>query len=328
MRNFKHFFLLVSFGALARAVLAQTVVDLENFNLPPNTFLNNASPEEAFVSGPVALPNLYDPQFMFWTGWAISNTTDTITPGFLNESSAMAGSGAEGTATYAVSYAFDGAVLRLLGPAAGSTVLGLFVTNNAYAYYSMRDGDAFAKKFGGPSGNDPDFFLLTVKKYRNGVLGPDSVNFYLADYRFEDNSRDYIVKEWTYIDLSSLGEADSLLFTLTSSDVGVFGMNTPAYFCIDQIRLQPLVSQKEAVSGGPSFSLYPNPASERVFVRLPAEVLANAVSIDVFDAAGRSVSMGAQPQQSFSVSDWATGLYYVRIHTREEVATIPLRVVR
>ncbi len=328
MRNFKHFFLLVSFGALARAVLAQTVVDLENFNLPPNTFLNNASPEEAFVSGPVALPNLYDPQWMFWTGWAISNTTDTITPGFLNESSAMAGSGAEGTATYAVSYAFDGAILRLLGPAAGSTVLGLFVTNNAYAYYSMRDGDAFAKKFGGPSGNDPDFFLLTVKKYRNGVLGPDSVNFYLADYRFADNSRDYIVKEWTYIDLSSLGEVDSLLFILTSSDVGVFGMNTPAYFCIDQIRLQPLVSQKEAVLGGPRFSLYPNPASERVFVRLPAEVLVDAVRIDVFDTAGRSVSMKARPQQSFSVSDWATGLYYVRIHTREEVATIPLRVVR
>ncbi len=328
MRNFKYFFLLVSFGALARAVLAQTVVDLENFNLPPNTFLNNASPEEAFVSGPVALPNLYDPQFMFWTGWAISNTTDTITPGFLNESSAMAGSGAEGTPTYAVSYAFDGAVLRLLGPAAGSTVLGLFVTNNAYAYYSMRDGDAFAKKFGGPSGNDPDFFLLTIKKYRNGVLGPDSVDFYLADYRFADNSRDYIVKEWTFVNLSSLGEVDSLLFTLTSSDVGVFGMNTPAYFCIDQIRLQPLVSQKEAVSGSPRFSLYPNPASERVFVRLPEEEHIDAVRIDVFDAAGRSVPVTAQPQQGFSVSEWAPGLYYVRIYTRKEIVTLPLRVVR
>ncbi len=328
MRNFKHFFLLVSFGALARAVLAQTVVDLENFNLPPNTFLNNASPEEAFVSGPVALPNLYDPQFMFWTGWAISNTTDTITPGFLNESSAMAGSGAEGTATYAVSYAFDGAVLRLLGPAAGSTVLGLFVTNNAYAYYSMRDGDAFAKKFGGPSGNDPDFFLLTVKKYRSGVLGPDSVNFYLADYRFEDNSRDYIVKEWTFVDLSSLGEADSLLFTLTSSDVGVFGMNTPAYFCIDQIRLQPLVSQKETVLGGPSFSLYPNPASERVFVKLPEESLAESGRIEVFDATGRLVFQSAQYRQGFSVSDWMPGLYYVRLYTRQGMTVVPLRVVR
>jgi len=227
-----------------------------------------------------------------------------------------------------VSYAFDGAVLRLLGPAAGSTVLGLFVTNNAYAYYSMRDGDAFAKKFGGPSGNDPDFFLLTIKKYRNGVLGPDSVDFYLADYRFADNSRDYIVKEWTFVNLSSLGEVDSLLFTLTSSDVGVFGMNTPAYFCIDQIRLQPLVSQKEAVSGSPRFSLYPNPASERVFVRLPEEEHIDAVRIDVFDAAGRSVPVTAQPQQGFSVSEWAPGLYYVRIYTRKEIVTLPLRVVR
>ena len=39
---------------------------------------------------------------------------------------------------------------------------GLYVTNNNYAYYSMLNGDAFAKKFGGGSSDDEDWFLLTI----------------------------------------------------------------------------------------------------------------------------------------------------------------------
>jgi hypothetical protein len=64
------------------------------------------------------------------------------------------------------------------------------------------------------------------------------VHFYLADYRFEDNAEDYIVKTWEWFDLSSLGRADSLMCTLGSSDTGMFGMNTPAYFCVDNLTIK------------------------------------------------------------------------------------------
>lgn len=311
--------------SLAHSLSAQVAASFENFNLPPDTFLNNAAPNDAFVSDPVALPNNYNSQWMAWTGWAISNRTDTLTPGFINEYSAMAGSGANGTATYAVAYAFDGAIIRLLGPDSGGIVLGLYVTNNAYAYYSMRDGDPFAKKFGGPTGNDPDFFLLTIKKYRNGVLGPDSVNFYLADYRFADNSKDYIVKQWTYVNLSSLGAADSLLFTLTSSDVGAFGMNTPAYFCIDEVSIQPTVSQKEAIPAL-DFALWPNPTSDYAHIRLPEIASAETPQVEVFDAAGRLLLQ--TQKQHLSVATLSPGLYYVRVQTRQGVGVRPLQVVR
>ena len=45
----------------------------------------------------------------------------------------------------------------------------------------------------------------------------------LADYRFEDNSQDYIVDTWEFIDVSatSLNAADTIAFVLSSSDVGV-----------------------------------------------------------------------------------------------------------
>ena len=55
-----------------------------------------------------------------------------------------------------------------------------------------------------------------------------TVDFYLA----KDGK---ILKDWTYCDLSSLGEVTKLTFALSSTDNGDYGMNTPAYFCIDEL---------------------------------------------------------------------------------------------
>ncbi|MCW5923439.1 MAG: DUF4465 domain-containing protein [Saprospiraceae bacterium] len=306
--------LLLAFGAHA-----QTVAGFENFNLPPNTFVNNAGAAGAFTSADIELPNNYNAQWMSWDGWAISNRTDSTTPGFLNESSAAAGKGANGSATYAVSYVFGASIMRLTGAAAGGKVLGLYVTNNTYAYFSMKDGDAFAKKFGGITGNDPDFFLLTVKKYLNGQLGTDSVNFYLADYRFANNAQDYIVKDWVWLDLGSLGKADSLQFTLSSSDVGAFGMNTPAYLCVDDVTTEGVLSQDDVVPNTLSLDVFPNPASDFLNIRLPGN---NEVAlVQVFDLQGKIVleKNGLGAQNRFDVRSLTTGHYMLRVWQKGEI---------
>ena len=59
----------------------------------------------------------------------------------------------------------------------------------------------------------------------------DASQFYLADFR---DGKSEIVKDWQYCDLSALGQVSKVSFTLTSSDNGDYGMNTPAYFCLDQ----------------------------------------------------------------------------------------------
>jgi len=62
------------------------------------------------------------------------------------------------------------------------------------------------------------------------------VEFYLADFQFTDNAFDYILDGWTWVDLSSLGSAvKTLEFALSSSDTGMWGMNTPAYFALDNL---------------------------------------------------------------------------------------------
>ena len=62
-----------------------------------------------------------------------------------------------------------------------------------------------------------------------------NAELFLADFRFEDTADDFVLSEWMELDLSALAQADRLYFGLDSSDNGMFGMNTPAYFAIDDI---------------------------------------------------------------------------------------------
>ena len=245
---------------------AQSVVDFEEFDLDPESYLNGSDGSGGFQSGDLFLPNIYDAYFMSWTGWAISNTTDVTTPGFMNQYSAITGTGVDGSDHYAVTYSYTGSsAFQFTNAAIGNIIPGLYVTNSTYTYLSMLNGDGFAKKFGGASGNDPDFFKITFRGYSGGLLQTDSVEFYLADYRFEDNELDYIVDEWTYVNLTPLGAIDSLYITFASSDVSTYGINTPQYFCIDDVFAEAPVSTK-FVQVPDLFEVFPNPADN--FIRI------------------------------------------------------------
>jgi hypothetical protein len=104
----------------------------------------------------------------------------------------------------------------------------------------MKHGDGFAKKFGGPSGNDPDWYLLKVegRNAANALVG--QVEQYLADYRFANPLDDYILNAWDELDLTPLAElgVKQLAFRLSSSDNSIFGMNTPAYVAVDNLTLE------------------------------------------------------------------------------------------
>ncbi len=218
---------------------APPTISLEDIGakLPGESFNNGADLTAGFDSGGVRLNNSFDPTFESWGGWSVSNTTDHTTPGFGNQYSAITGGGANNSATYAIANAFAGGTLPTISRESGLGFESLMVTNSTYAALSMSEGDAFAKQFGGESGDDPDFFLLTIEGRDTDDNSVGIVEFYLADFRFEDNSQDYIIDQWTVVDVSSLLAATRLEFSLSSSDVGDFGMNTPAYFAMDNVVL-------------------------------------------------------------------------------------------
>ncbi len=301
----------------AHVMLAQTVIDFEDLTVPADSFLNGNDGSGGLTVGDLFLT--HTSSAFGWSGWSISNQTDTLTPGYLNQYSARPGMGASSSANFAVSFSVNN-ILQLTAEAAGKTVEGLYITNSTYAYYSILDGDTFTKKFGGVTGNDPDYFLLTIKAYRAGELSTDSVNFYLADYRFEDNSQDYIIDDWQFIDLSTLGAVDSLSFALSSTDNSpMFGMNTPAYFCIDDVMLSNSVTNTREVVVAPTlFEVYPNPAAD--FLKLK-NLTTEPGLVSLYTLDGRSVlAEGIQSSnQQIDVRQLAKGTYVVKLETATQV---------
>jgi hypothetical protein len=197
-----------------------------------------------FSSGGAVFNNEFSPfgSGCCWQGWAYSQTTDTTTGGFVNQYSAIPGSGAGGSATYGV--AFTGGSLTVMDIvtltfASELSVLSAAVTNTTYAWDSMSNGDGFAKKFGGASGDDPDYLRLVITGYDALGISTGTVDFLLADYTFANNALDYIVTDWTSVDLSSLGAVKSLDFALEGSDAGFGFLNTPAYFALDDLVVVP-----------------------------------------------------------------------------------------
>lgn len=289
---------------------------IEEVVLALDTFDNGAGGSTGFQSGDAYYATIYDTSFGgFWSGgWAASNKTDSATSGYMNLYSAKTAGGVHGSSNYAIGT--QNSVIRLTGSALGDSLLGIYVTNTTYAHNSMRDGDMFAKKFGGASGNDPDWFLLTIKKYYQGVLSNDSVYFYLADYRFNNNANDYILKSWQWINLTSLGRADSLVFSLNSSDVGGFGMNTPAYFAIDNLmHRSPIIGINESMPLA-SVQLFPNPATENLTLKLPSETLNEKCTLTVFDMNGRLVlntGFIAGGIHQLNLSDLTSGNYLIQL---------------
>jgi hypothetical protein len=302
-------------GVLCPNLPAQSTASFEGFNMEADTFLNGSDGTEAFMSGNAVFPVDYNFDFSSWTGWAISNQTDVTTPGFSNQYSAITGEGYLGSDKYAVAYVLGKNVIELKEEARGEIVNGFYVTNGTYPYLSMLDGDMFAKKFGGSTGDDPDFFKLTVKKYLNGELGQDSVDFYLADFRFEDNLLDYILDDWAYVDLVPLGAADSLVLTLSSSDVGAFGINTPTYFCVDNfITSDGTFTSTEEKLTEEQFKVYPNPAQDYLIINTENTGTGTIYLYNNLGALLRKQAL-LSDRSEFNIADLPQGSYLIRLES-------------
>ena len=174
----------------------------------------------------------------YWSdGWAFSNRTDDSTGTFNDEFSTYAGyaKGDSGKFVVGKSDIYSSTHIKFSD---STKIAGFYATNTTYAALSMLNGDFFGKQFGDTTnGSDgKDWFKLTISGYNQGVLKSE-VEFYLADYRFDNDALDYIVKDWKWINLQALGFVDSVRFIASSSDEGAFGMNTPAYFCMDNFTL-------------------------------------------------------------------------------------------
>lgn len=211
------------------------VIDFSDKTLASESYHNN--PE--FTSGGVEFNNYYNPTYQNWAGFSYSNTTDTTTPGYTNQYSAITGTDGSGVpgGIYGVAYldSYTPVIPTITLDPANNAPLSIQVTNTAYAYYTMLDGDSFTDKF-----TAGDWFLLTISAFNAQNQLINAVEFYLADFTSPDSADHYILDQWATVDLSSFGSGVAYIdFLLTSSDTGINGMYTPAYFAMDNLVVVP-----------------------------------------------------------------------------------------
>ncbi len=305
---------LLAFGALTilatAPVVSQTISTFDNLNLATaDTFWHSTTPVNSFVSGYAVFPSMYDTTYDYWSsGWAYSNQTDSSTlPSSPSQLfAAKAGSGYM-SPNYGVGQ--NNAVVNLISPATGGQVNGVWITNSNYAYNSMKLGDFVGKQFGGTTGNDTDWFKVTIMNYYNGSLTGNSVDFYLADFRFSNNSQDYIVNDWRWVDLSSLGNSDSLIFSLSSTDVGTWGMNTPAFFCIDHLETADSPTGLAELNNS-ALNASPNPTHDWIAI---ACANLTGSQLMIYNSVGQLIENRAvvSDREVISLTNFESGVYHV-----------------
>lgn len=318
---FKFFFYVAAFS-LPLVSRAQTTVDFENFQFPSGqNYWNGSDQTGDFTINGATFTNSYNPDWSSWSGFAVSSEVDVTTAGWMNQYSSFAASGAANSEKFALWYAngeisFD----------VPTQPLSMAVTNTTYSALSMQDGDDYAKKFGsiynangeedGTEGKD--WFKLTIigMNADNEVTG--EIDFYLADFRSKDTAEHFILNTWQTIDLSGLGTVSKILFEMSSSDVGAWGMNTPGYFVLDNLQFN---QSDVSLDNQPAFrySVYPNPAVDFVTINSTSEL---EFSVKLLNINGEIVmESNDNTNHNLNLNFLADGVYFLQMSSSMGVLT-------
>lgn len=119
--------------------------------------------------------------------------------------------------------------------------VGCYVCNHPWTYYGCVGNDGFA----GPLADNGGFCKITFHGINTADSTEKTVDFYLAERQLSDVNADgvvtvddsYTISEWTWCDLSALGNIDKLSLSMKSSDESPYGMNTAAYVCLDRLTV-------------------------------------------------------------------------------------------
>lgn len=222
------------------------VADFEDLELADESHMSVSNEDDdnrtEFQSGSFSFNTgcMHEWKYWYWFGYA--NSTATKFESMDDQWNNIVGGGYDGSKNYGMAFLsdYDGPTCATVLADEPQEVPGCYVTNSAWAYVAMANGYAPATKF-----KQGDWFLLTIKGYDANEELTGTKEFYLADLRSADASEHYIVNDWRYVDLSGLGKVKKIHFELTSSDNGSYGMNTPAYFCIDNLGATGTEEQPE-----------------------------------------------------------------------------------
>ena len=193
-----------------------------------------------FKSGSYEFVNSFTPKWSSWTGCSYSNMTATSFVDYTTDQwNSAAGHGAAGSANYGVIYGSSTPmeIIKVLdGDAEGRIIKGMNITNSAWVVECVKNGNGVAQKF-----SQGSWFKVTFTGVK-ADKSTASVDYYLADYRSENESEWTCLTDWTWLDLSSLGKVVSLSISFDGTDKSYGYLNTSTYVCIDNVGCEKNVS--------------------------------------------------------------------------------------
>jgi hypothetical protein len=180
-----------------------------------------------YKEGPATFPVNWTPAWGSWTGFAISNRTETtynaatMTPDQFNNITGGARSGNNFMVLYPFgeSITFDKPV----------TIKGFWFTNDAWTVDAILNGDGMS-----PGKFEADDYLTCIMYPDNGMVSGARIEIPLA-------SDGQYVNDWVYCDLSDTDvckNVSSLSFSFEGSKANDYGLTTPTYICIDDIEIE------------------------------------------------------------------------------------------
>ncbi|MBQ7252091.1 MAG: DUF4465 domain-containing protein [Kiritimatiellae bacterium] len=166
--------------------------------------------------------NSYNADWGSWSGFAISRAADTNleNASYANQYSACC----TGKAAYAVGYYSDWDPAPAVDFAVPAVPVSCELALTTYTLGSLLNGDYYARAFA-----EGDLLDVTVSAYDAGGALVGATNVPLADYRGETP---VLFTDWTEVPLDFPSPVSRLVFTMTTTDVGAWGANTPMYFAL------------------------------------------------------------------------------------------------
>ncbi|TNE78899.1 MAG: DUF4465 domain-containing protein [Bacteroidetes bacterium] len=249
----------LGFGLSSESKAQSTVLNFENIVLPSDSLIEGSEGDTLFHFTEAQFPIVWDTTYDYWSGgWAASSRIDSSRRGPAGLFDAYPAKAQSGE-VFLVGQ--QGSRIHF-NPSNGLDYkpMSFYLTLNAYVYNSLAEGDGIGKKFGGDDGTEPDSFILVLVQHF-ADQSTDTQRVALADFRFNDNNQDFILKDWIKVSLNSSSKrVDELSFHLESSDQGMWGINTPTFFVIDDLEIS---STPNGISRAPRIGVnaYPNPSN-------------------------------------------------------------------
>ena len=203
-------------------------------------------PENTFESQGVTFSwGGFDGQAMnFWCGTGLSTVTDTTFYGYMNEMTTLAGSGNNGSQTYAVTYGDCGNDLLgdRLGYAipwislpSGAILDSVAINNTTYTAQGLGvglDGSGGWSLPSPPVSGPGEAFGINIY----GVANGSTIGFVRVELAGWGDNGAFVLTDWKTVDLSSLTGADELWISFYSTiegDNSPWGLWNPVYFAYD-----------------------------------------------------------------------------------------------